>query len=137
MKGGFSEQVSTGVDVYQIRQPLGVVAGITPFNFPAMVPMWMFGNAIALRQHLHPQAVGEGPIAPRIFMAELLKEAGVPDGVFNVIQGDKVGRRRASSSIPTSPRSRSSARRPSPATSTRPARATASASRRSAAPRTT
>ena len=62
LKGGFTEQVSTGVDVYQIRQPLGVVAGITPFNFPAMVPMWMFATAIATRQHVHPQAVGEGPV---------------------------------------------------------------------------
>ena len=62
LKGGFSEQVSTGVDVYQIRQPLGVVAGITPFNFPAMVPMWMFANAHRLRQHLHPEAVREGPL---------------------------------------------------------------------------
>ncbi len=62
LKGGFSEQVSTGVDVYQIRQPLGVVAGITPFNFPAMVPMWMFANAIALREHVRAQAVGEGPV---------------------------------------------------------------------------
>ena len=62
LKGGFSEQVSGGVDVYQIRQPLGVVAGITPFNFPAMVPMWMFATAIATRQHVHPQAVREGPV---------------------------------------------------------------------------
>ena len=62
LKGGFTEQASTGVDVYQIRQPLGVVAGITPFNFPAMVPMWMFATAIATRQHVHPQAVGEGPV---------------------------------------------------------------------------
>ena len=62
LKGGFSEQVSTGVDVFQIRQPLGVVAGITPFNFPAMVPMWMFATAIATRQHVHPEAVGEGSV---------------------------------------------------------------------------
>ena len=62
LKGGFSEQASTGVDVYQIRQLLGVVAGITLFNFPAMVPMWMFANAIACGNTFHPQAVREGPL---------------------------------------------------------------------------
>ena len=62
LKGEFSENVSTDVDSYSIRQPLGVVAGITPFNFPAMVPMWMYPLAIALRQCLHPQAVREGPV---------------------------------------------------------------------------
>ena len=66
LKGGFTEQASTGVDVYQIRQPLGVVAGITPFNFPAMVPMWMFATAIATRQRVHPQAVGEGPVGRQL-----------------------------------------------------------------------
>ncbi|MBA3875367.1 MAG: methylmalonate-semialdehyde dehydrogenase (CoA acylating) [Anaerolinea sp.] len=89
LKGGFSEQVSTGIDVYQIRQPLGVVAGITPFNFPAMVPMWMFANAIACGNTFILKPSEKDPSAS-IFMAELLKEAGVPDGVFNVVQGDKV-----------------------------------------------
>jgi len=89
LKGGFSEQVSTGIDVYQIRQPLGVVAGITPFNFPAMVPMWMFGNAIACGNTFILKPSEKDPSAS-IFMAELLREAGLPDGVFNVVHGDKV-----------------------------------------------
>jgi malonate-semialdehyde dehydrogenase (acetylating)/methylmalonate-semialdehyde dehydrogenase len=88
LKGGFSEQVSTGVDVYQIRQPLGVVAGITPFNFPAMVPMWMFGNAIACGNTFILKPSEKDPSAS-IFLAELLAEAGVPAGVFNVVHGDK------------------------------------------------
>ena len=62
LKGGFSEQVSTGVDVYSIRQPLGVVAGITPFNFPAMVPMWMFAERDRVREHVRAEAVGEGSV---------------------------------------------------------------------------
>jgi malonate-semialdehyde dehydrogenase (acetylating)/methylmalonate-semialdehyde dehydrogenase len=89
LKGGFSEQVSTGVDVYQIRQPLGVVAGITPFNFPAMVPMWMFANAIACGNTFILKPSEKDPSAS-MFLAELLHEAGVPDGVFNVVHGDKV-----------------------------------------------
>jgi malonate-semialdehyde dehydrogenase (acetylating) / methylmalonate-semialdehyde dehydrogenase len=89
MKGSYSEQVSTGVDVYMIRQPLGVVAGITPFNFPAMVPMWMFANAIASGNTFILKPSEKDPSAS-IYLAELLAEAGVPDGVFNVVQGDKV-----------------------------------------------
>ncbi len=89
LKGGFTEQASTGVDVYQIRQPLGVVAGITPFNFPAMVPMWMFATAIACGNTFILKPSEKDPSAS-IFIAELLKEAGVPDGVFNVVHGDKV-----------------------------------------------
>src|SRR4051795_9837773 len=89
LKGGFSEQVSGGVDVYQIRQPLGVVAGITPFNFPAMVPMWMFATAIATGNTFILKPSEKDPSAS-LFLAELLHEAGVPDGVFNVVQGDKV-----------------------------------------------
>ncbi|HEY7736893.1 MAG TPA: CoA-acylating methylmalonate-semialdehyde dehydrogenase [Candidatus Limnocylindrales bacterium] len=89
LKGGFSEQASTGVDVYQIRQPLGVAAGITPFNFPAMVPMWMFGNALACGNTFVLKPSEKDPSAS-VFIAELLREAGVPDGVFNVIHGDKV-----------------------------------------------
>jgi len=89
LKGGFSEQVSGGVDVYQIRQPLGVVAGITPFNFPAMVPMWMFATAIATGNTFILKPSEKDPSAANL-LAELLAEAGVPDGVFNVIHGDKV-----------------------------------------------
>ena len=89
LKGGFSEQVSTGVDVYQIRQPLGVVAGITPFNFPGMVPMWMFGNALACGNTFVLKPSEKDPSAS-LLLAELLHEAGVPAGVFNVVQGDKV-----------------------------------------------
>jgi malonate-semialdehyde dehydrogenase (acetylating)/methylmalonate-semialdehyde dehydrogenase len=89
LKGGYTEQASTGVDVYQIRQPLGVVAGITPFNFPAMVPMWMFANAIACGNTFILKPSEKDPSAS-LFIAELLHEAGVPDGVFNVIHGDKI-----------------------------------------------
>jgi malonate-semialdehyde dehydrogenase (acetylating)/methylmalonate-semialdehyde dehydrogenase len=89
IKGTFSEQASTGVDVYQIRQPLGVVAGITPFNFPAMVPMWMFGTALACGNTFILKPSEKDPSAA-IYLAALLREAGVPDGVFNVVNGDKV-----------------------------------------------
>jgi malonate-semialdehyde dehydrogenase (acetylating) / methylmalonate-semialdehyde dehydrogenase len=89
LKGGFSEQASRGVDVYSIRQPLGVVAGITPFNFPAMVPMWMFANAIACGNAFILKPSEKDPSAA-LFLAELLQRAGLPDGVFNVVQGDKL-----------------------------------------------
>ncbi len=89
LKGGFSEQVSTGVDVFSIHQPLGVVAGITPFNFPAMVPMWMFANAIACGNTFILKPSEKDPGASML-IAELLKDAGLPDGVFNVVHGDKV-----------------------------------------------
>ena len=89
LKGDFSEQVSTGIDVYSIRQPLGVVAGITPFNFPAMVPMWMWAPALACGNTFVLKPSEKDPSAS-ILTAELLKEAGVPDGVFNVVNGDKV-----------------------------------------------
>jgi malonate-semialdehyde dehydrogenase (acetylating) / methylmalonate-semialdehyde dehydrogenase len=89
LKGGFTEQASTGVDVFSIRQPLGVVAGITPFNFPAMVPMWMFANAIACGNAFILKPSEKDPGAA-LYIAELLKDAGLPDGVFNVVQGDKV-----------------------------------------------
>jgi malonate-semialdehyde dehydrogenase (acetylating)/methylmalonate-semialdehyde dehydrogenase len=89
LKGAYSEQASTGVDVYSIRQPLGVVAGITPFNFPAMVPIWMFANAIACGNTFVLKPSEKDPSAS-MFLAELLKEAGVPDGVFNVVHGDRV-----------------------------------------------
>ena len=89
LKGGYSEQASTGIDVYSIRQPLGVVAGITPFNFPAMVPMWMWAPAIACGNTFVLKPSEKDPSAS-IYTAELLKEAGLPDGVFNVVHGDKV-----------------------------------------------
>ncbi|GAB4122978.1 MAG: CoA-acylating methylmalonate-semialdehyde dehydrogenase [Rubrivivax sp.] len=89
LKGDYTDQVSTGIDNWTLRQPLGVVAGITPFNFPCMVPLWMFplalacGNAFVLKP-------SERDPSPSLFMAELLKLSGLPDGVFNVVQGDKV-----------------------------------------------
>ena len=89
LKGDYTDQVSTGIDNHTLRQPLGVVAGITPFNFPCMVPLWMFplalvtGNAFVLKP-------SERDPSPSLFMADLLKQAGLPDGVFNVVQGDKV-----------------------------------------------
>ena len=89
LKGDFSEQASTGIDVYSIRQPLGVVAGITPFNFPAMVPMWMWAPALACGNTFVLKPSEKDPSAS-LWTAELLREAGVPDGVFNVVQGDKV-----------------------------------------------
>jgi len=88
LKGEFSDNIGTGVDSYSLRQPLGVVAGITPFNFPAMVPLWMFpvalvcGNSFVLKPSERDPSVS-------ILLAQLLKEAGLPDGVFNVVQGDK------------------------------------------------
>jgi malonate-semialdehyde dehydrogenase (acetylating)/methylmalonate-semialdehyde dehydrogenase len=89
LKGGYSEQAATGVDVYSIRQPLGVVAGITPFNFPAMVPMWMFANAIACGNTFVLKPSEKDP-SPSLFLADLFKQAGLPDGVLNVVHGDKV-----------------------------------------------
>ncbi|HEY6492169.1 MAG TPA: CoA-acylating methylmalonate-semialdehyde dehydrogenase [Trebonia sp.] len=89
LKGGFSENVSTGVDSYSIRQPLGVVAGITPFNFPAMVPMWMFPVAIAAGNAFVLKPSEKDPSAS-VLLARLWAEAGLPDGVFNVVHGDKV-----------------------------------------------
>jgi malonate-semialdehyde dehydrogenase (acetylating)/methylmalonate-semialdehyde dehydrogenase len=89
LKGDYTDQVSTGIDNWTLRQPLGVVAGITPFNFPCMVPCWMFplalacGNAFVLKP-------SERDPSPSLFMADLLRQAGLPDGVFNVVQGDKV-----------------------------------------------
>ena len=88
LKGDYTEQASRGVDVYSIRQPLGVVAGITPFNFPAMVPMWMFPNAIACGNTFVLKPSEKDPSAP-LFTMELLQEAGVPAGVVNLINGDK------------------------------------------------
>jgi malonate-semialdehyde dehydrogenase (acetylating)/methylmalonate-semialdehyde dehydrogenase len=88
LKGGYSEQASSGVDVYSLRQPLGVVAGITPFNFPVMVPMWMWAPALACGNAFVLKPSEKDPSAS-LRVAELLKEAGVPDGVFNVVHGDR------------------------------------------------
>jgi len=88
MQGGYSEQASTGVDVYSIRQPLGVVAGITPFNFPAMVPLWMCANAIATGNAFVLKPSEKDPSAS-LFLAELWQRAGLPPGVFTVLQGDR------------------------------------------------
>ncbi|MCU0924030.1 MAG: aldehyde dehydrogenase family protein, partial [Burkholderiaceae bacterium] len=89
LKGDYTEQVSTGIDNWTLRQPLGVVAGITPFNFPCMVPMWMFPVALACGNAFILKPSERDP-SPSLFMADLLKQAGLPDGVFNVVQGDKV-----------------------------------------------
>ena len=89
LKGDYTEQVSTGIDNWTLRQPLGVVAGITPFNFPCMVPCWMFPVAIAAGNSFVLKPSERDP-SPSIFMAQLLKDAGLPDGVFNVVQGDKL-----------------------------------------------
>jgi malonate-semialdehyde dehydrogenase (acetylating)/methylmalonate-semialdehyde dehydrogenase len=89
LKGGYSESVSTGIDVYSIRQPVGVVAIISPFNFPAMVPMWFFPIAIAAGNAVVIKPSEKDPSAINL-VAQLWKEAGLPDGVFNVLHGDKV-----------------------------------------------
>ena len=89
LKGGYTEQASRGVDVYQIHQPLGVVAGITPFNFPAMVPLWMISNAIACGNAFVLKPSERDPSAS-VVIAQLAKEAGVPDGILNLVHGDKV-----------------------------------------------
>ena len=89
LKGGYTEQASRGVDVYQIRQPVGVVAGITPFNFPAMVPLWMLSTAIACGNAFILKPSEKVPGAS-VFLAQLAQEAGVPDGVLNLVHGDKV-----------------------------------------------
>src|SRR5262249_24702778 len=88
LKGEFSENVGTNVDSWAMRQPIGVCAGITPFNFPALVPMWMFPVALACGNSFVLKPSERDPSAA-LFMADLLKQAGVPDGVFNVINGDK------------------------------------------------
>ena len=88
LKGGYSEQAATGVDVYSIRQPLGVVAGITPFNFPAMVPLWMAANAIACGNAFVLKPSEKDP-SSSMWLAEAWKKAGLPDGVFTVVHGDK------------------------------------------------
>ena len=88
MKGEYSDNVAGGIDLYSMRKPLGVVAGITPFNFPAMIPMWMFGVAIACGNTFVLKPSEKDPSVP-MRLAELFKEAGAPDGVLNVVNGDK------------------------------------------------
>lgn len=88
LKGTYSEHASTGVDVYTVRQPLGVCAGITPFNFPAMVPLWMVPNAVACGNTFVLKPSERDPSAPR-FLIELIQEAGFPPGVVNLVNGDK------------------------------------------------
>ncbi|MDE2277012.1 MAG: CoA-acylating methylmalonate-semialdehyde dehydrogenase [Burkholderiales bacterium] len=88
LKGDYTDQVSTGIDNWTLRQPLGVVAGITPFNFPCMVPCWMFPLALACGNAFILKPSERDPSAS-LLMAELLKQAGLPDGVFSVVQGDK------------------------------------------------
>jgi len=87
LKGGHSAQAATGVDVHELKQPLGVVAGITPFNFPVMVPLWMIPNALACGNAFILKPSEKDP-SPSLILAGLLREAGLPDGVFNVVQGD-------------------------------------------------
>ena len=89
LKGDYTEQVSTGIDNWTMRQPLGVVAGITPFNFPCMVPCWMFPLALASGNTFVLKPSERDP-SPALLMADLLKQAGLPDGVFDVVQGDKL-----------------------------------------------
>ena len=135
LKGEYSENVGTQVDTHTLRQPVGVCAGITPFNFPVMVPLWMFPMAIACGNTFILKPSEKVPSAS-MRMAGLFKEAGLPDGVFNVVHGDKV----AVDAILHHPGVRafpSWAPRPLRSTSTKPRRSTASACRRSAARRTT
>jgi malonate-semialdehyde dehydrogenase (acetylating)/methylmalonate-semialdehyde dehydrogenase len=89
LKGGYTQHAATEIDVHSMREPLGVVTGITPFNFPAMVPLWMFPNAIACGNAFILKPSEKDP-SPSLFLAELLQQAGLPDGVFNVIHGDAV-----------------------------------------------
>ena len=89
LKGDYSDQVSAGVDLFSFREPLGVVAGITPFNFPVMVPLWMFPIAIACGNTFVLKPSERDPSAAML-LAQLWAEAGLPEGVFNVIHGDKI-----------------------------------------------
>jgi hypothetical protein len=135
LKGEYTDGAGPGIDVYSMRQPLGVVAGITPFNFPAMIPMWKFAPGDRLRQRLHPEAVGARSGVP-MRLAELMIEAGCRRASSTSSTATRKPST-PSSTIPTSRRSASSARRRSPSTSIRAAAPTASACSASAAPRTT
>ena len=89
LKGSYSENVASNIDCYTVRQPLGVCAGVSPFNFPVMVPIWMFVSAIACGNTFILKPSEKDPSAP-LLLAELLTQAGLPDGVFNIVNGDKV-----------------------------------------------
>ena len=135
LKGEYSESAGPGIDLFSLRQPLGVVAGITPFNFPAMIPMWKFAPALACGNAFILKPSERNPSVP-MRLAALLIEAGLPAGVLNVVNGDKA----AVDTLLTdraSRRSASSAPRRSRNTSTRPAARTESACSASAAPKTT
>ena len=136
MKGEYTEGAGPGIDIYSMRQPLGVVAGITPFNFPAMIPMWKFAPAIACGNAFILKPSERDPGVP-MTLAELMIEAGLPPGILNVVNGDK----EAVDAILDDPRyhapSASSARRRSRSTSTSAPPRPASARSASAAPRTT
>jgi malonate-semialdehyde dehydrogenase (acetylating)/methylmalonate-semialdehyde dehydrogenase len=88
LKGEYTQGAGPGIDVYSMRQPLGIVAGITPFNFPAMIPMWMFGVAIACGNAFILKPSERDPSVP-VRLAELMQEAGLPDGILQVVHGDK------------------------------------------------
>ena len=135
LKGEYTEGAGGGIDVYSLRQPLGVVAGITPFNFPAMIPLWKAGPALACGNAFILKPSERDPSVP-LRLAELFLEAGLPAGVFQVVQGDKEAVD-AILDTPTSRPSDSSAAPTSRSTSTRPRPPTASARSASAAPRTT
>ena len=135
LKGEFTDGAGPGIDVFSMRQPLGVVAGITPFNFPAMIPLWKIAPAIACGNAFILKPSERDPGVP-LRLAELFIEAGLPAGILNVVNGDKAVVD-AILDIPTSRRSASSARRRSPSTSIRAAVRRASACSASAAPRTT
>ncbi len=135
LKGEFTEGAGTGIDVYSIRQPLGVVAGITPFNFPAMIPLWKAGPALACGNAFILKPSERDPSVP-LRLAELFIDAGLPPGVFQVVQGDK----EAVDAILTHPDIQPSVLSAAPisrSTSTPPRRRTGSARSASAAPRTT
>jgi malonate-semialdehyde dehydrogenase (acetylating)/methylmalonate-semialdehyde dehydrogenase len=136
LKGEFSDDAGAGIDVHSMRQPLGVVAGITPFNFPAMIPLWKSGPALAAGNAFILKPSERDPSVP-LRLAELYSEAGVPDGVFNVVNGDKEAvdalledERVVRPSVSWAPPR-------SPSTSTPRRRPTASGRSASAAPRTT
>ena len=135
MKGEYTEGAGPGIDIYSMRQPLGVVAGITPFNFPAMIPMWKFAPAIACGNAFILKPSERDPGVP-MMLAELMIEAGLPPGILNVVNGDKEAVDAILDDPDIAP-SASSARRRSRNTSMSARPRPASARSASAAPRTT
>ena len=136
LKGEYTEGAGPGIDLYSMRQPLGVVAGITPFNFPAMIPLWKCAPAHRLRQCLHPQAVGARSVGADAHR-RAVHQGGPARGRAQRRQRRQGSGRHAARPMRASRRSASSARRRSPNTFTRPAPRTANACSASAAPRTT